>query len=33
VVDPEEFDPWFYSGEDLEGSVSEPIPDRLRELF
>jgi hypothetical protein len=33
VVDPEEFDEWFYTGEDLEGSSGEPIPDRFRDLL
>lgn len=33
VTEPEEFREWFYSGEDLEGSVSEPIPERLRDVL
>ena len=33
VVEPKEFEVWFHSGEDLEGSTSEPIPERLRDLL
>ena len=31
VVDPGEFRDWFYSGEDLEGSAAEPVPERFRD--
>jgi len=30
VVEADEFDRWFYAGEDLEGRGREPIPERLR---
>jgi Glycosyl transferase family 2 len=33
VVDADEFERWFYAGEDLEGTAREPIPERLREVL
>lgn len=32
IVDPEEFEDWFYRGDDLEGNDRVPIPERFRDL-
>jgi hypothetical protein len=33
VTDPEEFDEWFYTGDDLEGNDRVPIPERFKDLI